>query len=35
METTMEELLGGVFSMWSMPRLYNEGHLPFEKSLES
>jgi hypothetical protein len=32
---TMEMLLEAVFSVRSVPRLYNEGQLPLEKSLET
>jgi hypothetical protein len=35
MPATIEELLGEVFSVWSLPRLENEGQLPLEKSLET
>jgi hypothetical protein len=31
---TMEELLGAVFTVWSMPRPYSEGQLPLEESLD-
>jgi hypothetical protein len=34
-EATVEELLGEVFSMRSVPRLYNEGQLQFRESLET
>jgi hypothetical protein len=34
MQATMEGLFRVVFLAWSMPRLYNEGHLPLEESLE-
>jgi hypothetical protein len=33
--TTTEELSGAVFSVRSLLRLYNEGQLPFEESLET
>jgi hypothetical protein len=33
MNATIEELLGEVFSMGSVPRLYNEDHLPLAVSL--
>jgi hypothetical protein len=33
--TTIEELLEAVFSMRSVPRLYNECQLQLEKSLET
>jgi hypothetical protein len=29
MHVTIEELLEAVLSVWSMPRLYNKGQLPF------
>jgi hypothetical protein len=32
---TREELLEAAFSVWSVPRLYNEGQLPSEESLET
>jgi hypothetical protein len=32
---TMKELLEVVFSVRSVPRLYNEGQLPLEESLET
>jgi hypothetical protein len=32
--TTIEELLEVMFSVWSMPRLYNEAQLPLRDSLE-
>jgi hypothetical protein len=32
---TTEELLRTVFSVRSVPKLYNEGQLPLEKSLET
>jgi hypothetical protein len=32
---TIEELLEAVFSVRSLPMLYNEGHLPLEESLET
>jgi hypothetical protein len=32
-QATTEELLDVVFSVWSIPRLYNEGQLPLEESL--
>jgi hypothetical protein len=35
MHTTIEELLETVFSVQSMPRLYNEGQLLLEDSLET
>jgi hypothetical protein len=35
MHTTTEEMLEAVFSVRSVPRLYNEGQLPLEKSLET
>jgi hypothetical protein len=31
---TIEELLEAVFSVRSVPKLYNEGQLPLEESLE-
>jgi hypothetical protein len=31
MHTIKEELLGVAFSVWYMPRLYNEGQLPLEE----
>jgi hypothetical protein len=31
----MEELLKAVFSVWSVPRIYNEGQLPLEESLQT
>jgi hypothetical protein len=34
MHTTIEKLLEAVFFMQSVPRLYNEGQLPLEESLE-
>jgi hypothetical protein len=35
MHATTEELQKAVFSLRSAPRLYNEGQLPLEKSLEA
>jgi hypothetical protein len=35
MHATIEELLEAVFSMQSMPRLYNEGQLPLWESPET
>jgi hypothetical protein len=35
MAATIEELLEAVFSVRSVPRLYNEGQLPSEESLET
>jgi hypothetical protein len=32
---TIEELLEAVFSVKSVPRLFNEGQLPLEESLET
>jgi hypothetical protein len=32
---TTDELLEAVFSVWSVLRLYNEGQLPLEESLET
>jgi hypothetical protein len=32
---TIEELLEAVFSVQSVQNLYNEGHLPLEKCLET
>jgi hypothetical protein len=32
---TTAELLGEVFSVWSMLRLYNKGQLPLEESPET
>jgi hypothetical protein len=34
MHETTEELLDAVFSVWSVPRLYNEDQLPLEESPE-
>jgi hypothetical protein len=33
--TTLEKLLEVMFSVWSVPRLYNEGQLPLRESLET
>jgi hypothetical protein len=35
MHTPTEELLEVAFSVWTMPRLYKEGQLPLEESLET
>jgi hypothetical protein len=35
MHMTIEELLRAVVSVRSVPRLYNEGQLPLDQSLES
>jgi hypothetical protein len=35
MHATIEELLEAVFSVQSVTRLYNEGQLPLEESLET
>jgi hypothetical protein len=35
MHATIEEMLEMLFSVWSMPRLYNEDQLPVEESLET
>jgi hypothetical protein len=35
MHATMEVLLGAVFSVQSMLRLYNEAQLPLEENLET
>jgi hypothetical protein len=32
---TLEELLEAVFSVWSVPRLYNEGQLPPSQSVQA
>jgi hypothetical protein len=32
---TIEELLEAVFFVWSVPRIYNEGQMPLEESLET